>query len=46
MLFDEMVAEVTGTHVVGQFTSTLTPGFGEIFVLRDLEWVTVPVITK
>lgn len=46
MLFDEMVTELTGTSVVGQFSSTLSPQFGEIYVLRDLEWVNVPVITK
>ena len=46
MLFDEMVTELTGTNTVGQFSSTLSPQFGEIYVLRNLEWVTVPVITK
>jgi len=46
MMFDEMVAELTGTGVVGGFTSSLKPLFGEVFVLRDIEWVDVPVITK
>ena len=46
VMFDEMVGELTGTNTVGQFTSSLSTAFGEVYVLRDVEWVDVPVISK
>jgi hypothetical protein len=46
VMFDDMVSELTGTGVSGRFTSSFGTEFKEIFVLRDIEWVSVPVITK